>query len=231
MPFVGADALSLGISLDKIMAKKIFMAEGIPTPRFMELKSIDGLDHLDHLKFPLFVKPVAQGSSVGITKVKKASGLRRAVDYAFRFDTAVMIEKGVDRAREIVCGVLGSASGAAASVTGEVVPKGSHEFYDYEAKYAPGGSIHTLPAKIPPAVAAEAMRLSELAHAALGCRGVSRTDFRYDDTEGKQRLIVLETNTQPGMTPTNGAQTDYRYSFFQCHIENPPSTTRLCPVT
>jgi D-alanine-D-alanine ligase len=77
------------------------------------------------------------------------------------------------------------------------------EFYDYEAKYAPGGSIHTLPARIPAHVATEAMRLAERAHAALGCRGVSRTDFRYDDTAGKHRLIVLETNTQPGMTPTS----------------------------
>ena len=83
----------------------------------------------------------------------------------------------------------------------EIVPK--TEFYDYDAKYAEGGSVHVVPAKIPGAVTDEAMRLSEQAHAALGCRGVSRTDFRYDDTAGKHRLILLEVNTQPGMTPTS----------------------------
>ena len=77
------------------------------------------------------------------------------------------------------------------------------EFYDYEAKYASGGSTHTLPAKIPDAIAKEAMRISEQAHAALGCRGVSRTDLRFDDTGTKPRLVLLETNTQPGMTPTS----------------------------
>ena len=77
------------------------------------------------------------------------------------------------------------------------------EFYDYEAKYAPGGSDHVIPAKLSRAVTEEAMRLAERAHEALGCRGVSRTDFRYDDTRAQNRLIVLETNTQPGMTPTS----------------------------
>jgi D-alanine-D-alanine ligase len=83
----------------------------------------------------------------------------------------------------------------------EIVPK--TPFYDYEAKYAAGGSQHVVPAKLSAAVTEEAMRLAERAHAALGCRGVSRTDFRYDDTEGRSRLIVLEVNTQPGMTPTS----------------------------
>ena len=76
-------------------------------------------------------------------------------------------------------------------------------FYDYDAKYAPGGSEHVVPAKIPDIIRQEAMALAERAHAALGCRGVSRTDFRYDDTIGRNRLIVLEVNTQPGMTSTS----------------------------
>jgi D-alanine-D-alanine ligase len=76
-------------------------------------------------------------------------------------------------------------------------------FYDYEAKYAAGGSRHVLPAQIPAAIADEAKRLAVLAHDVLGCRGVTRTDFRYDDTGAKHRLVALETNTQPGMTPTS----------------------------
>ena len=77
------------------------------------------------------------------------------------------------------------------------------EFYDYEAKYAPGGSKHILPAQVPQKAAEEAMALAVAAHQALGCRGVTRTDFRYDDTGAKHRMILLETNTQPGMTPTS----------------------------
>jgi D-alanine-D-alanine ligase len=79
----------------------------------------------------------------------------------------------------------------------------SLEFYDYEAKYAAGGSRHTIPADVPSGVSEKAMRLAVRAHEALGCRGVTRTDFRYDDTAGNSRLIALETNTQPGMTPTS----------------------------
>jgi D-alanine-D-alanine ligase len=99
--------------------------------------------------------------------------------------------------RELTVAVMGSRGLA---VT-EIVPK--TQFYDYEAKYADGGSVHVVPAKLSPQVTEEAMRLAERAHAALGCRGVSRTDFRYDDTGGNNRLIVLEVNTQPGMTPTS----------------------------
>jgi D-alanine-D-alanine ligase len=83
----------------------------------------------------------------------------------------------------------------------EIVPRTN--FYDYEAKYAEGGSTHVLPAKVSTEVAAEAMRLALSAHRALGCRGVSRADFRFDDTESRNRLVLLEVNTQPGMTPTS----------------------------
>ena len=108
----------------------------------------------------------------------------------------MMIEEFVP-GRELTVAVMGTRALAVTEITTNL------EFYDYEAKYAAGGSMHTLPAKIPDAVADEAMRLAERAHAALGCRGVSRTDFRYDDTQGKHRLVILETNTQPGMTPTS----------------------------
>jgi D-alanine-D-alanine ligase len=108
----------------------------------------------------------------------------------------MMVEEFVP-GRELTVAVMGTRALAVTEITTNL------EFYDYEAKYAAGGSVHTLPAKIPAAVAEEAMRLAERAHAALGCRGVSRTDFRYDDTAGKHRLVVLEVNTQPGMTPTS----------------------------
>jgi D-alanine-D-alanine ligase len=91
--------------------------------------------------------------------------------------------------------------GTRALAVTEIVPK--TKFYDYEAKYATGGSDHVVPAQLPPQIAKQTMELAVRAHEALGCRGVSRTDFRYDDTKGQNRLIVLEVNTQPGMTPTS----------------------------
>jgi D-alanine-D-alanine ligase len=107
-----------------------------------------------------------------------------------------MVEEYVP-GRELTVAVMGNKALAVTEIVANT------QFYDYEAKYAPGGSDHIVPAKIPDADTAEAMRLAELAHASLGCRGASRTDFRYDDTGGKARLIALEVNTQPGMTPTS----------------------------
>jgi D-alanine-D-alanine ligase len=108
----------------------------------------------------------------------------------------MMVEEYVP-GRELTVAVMGGKALGVTEITTGL------EFYDYEAKYSEGGSIHILPAKVPEAVAKEAMRLAEAAHAALGCRGVSRTDLRFDDTGSKPRLVLLETNTQPGMTPTS----------------------------
>jgi D-alanine-D-alanine ligase len=108
----------------------------------------------------------------------------------------MMVEEYVP-GRELTVAVMG---GKALAVT-EIVPKTA--FYDYEAKYASGGSDHVVPAKVPSAISDEAKRFAERAHEALGCRGVTRTDFRYDDSRGRERLVVLEINTQPGMTPTS----------------------------
>ena len=104
--------------------------------------------------------------------------------------------------RELTVAVMGGKDNEvrALDVT-EILPKTA--FYDYDAKYAPGGSEHVVPANIPDAIRHECMALAERAHVALGCRGVTRTDFRYDDTEGRGRIVVLEVNTQPGMTPTS----------------------------
>jgi D-alanine-D-alanine ligase len=108
----------------------------------------------------------------------------------------MMVEEYVP-GRELTVAVMGGKALGVTEITTGL------EFYDYEAKYSDGGSKHTLPAKIPDAVTKEAMRLAEAAHVALGCRGVSRTDLRFDDTGAKPRLVLLETNTQPGMTPTS----------------------------
>jgi D-alanine-D-alanine ligase len=110
----------------------------------------------------------------------------------------VMVEPFV-AGKELAVTVLGEKSGPRALTITDITP--TKGFYDYEAKYAPGGSRHVLPAELPPAVFEKALRQAELAHAAMGCRGVSRSDFRYDDV--KDDLVLLEVNTQPGMTPTS----------------------------
>jgi D-alanine-D-alanine ligase len=147
---------------------------------------------------PYVIKPVNEGSSVGVYIIRKGdnrppSELTKA---EWNLTDAMMIEEYVP-GRELTVAVMGDKALGVTEITTDL------EFYDYEAKYAAGGSRHVLPAKIPKNVASDAMRLSVLAHQALGCRGVTRTDFRYDDTGSKHRLIALETNTQPGMTPTS----------------------------
>jgi len=143
---------------------------------------------------------VAQGSSVGVSKVKRPAGLRQAVLNAFRFDSAVMIEKGIDRAREIVCGVLGSGGGAKASVTGEVVPKGRHEFFDYEAKSLDDdGMDFLLPAPLSPEVSGRLRNFAVKIFLALGGSGLARVDF-FADPKDEKKIYFCEINTLPGFT-------------------------------
>jgi D-alanine-D-alanine ligase len=148
---------------------------------------------------PYVVKPVAEGSSVGVHIVTEArNGPPRIIlEQREIFGDQVMVERFIP-GRELTCAVMGNV---ALGVI-DIVSKGS--WYDYEAKYAPGGSQHILPADIPPDIYRKVQRYSLEAHQALGCRGVSRSDFRLDDAPGQEpELILLETNTQPGMTGTS----------------------------
>ena len=142
------------------------------------------------------VKPNAEGSSVGVFLVFEGANSppQELAQASWTYGEAVMIEPYV-AGKELAAAVMGER---ALAVT-EIVPRTG--FYDYEAKYGEGGSAHVLPAPIPPMIAQKAMRMAEQAHAALGCRGVTRSDFRYDDI--KDVLVLLEVNTQPGMTPTS----------------------------
>ena len=150
---------------------------------------------------PYVVKPVAEGSSVGVVVVRPGANAPGALvlDGGVDPDEVVMVERYV-AGRELTCGVIGSF------VTDviEIVPREDLPYYDFTAKYAPGGSRHELPAKISPDVYQSIRKLTLLAHQALGCRGVSRADFRFDDTPGGTgELVCLEVNTQPGMTATS----------------------------
>jgi D-alanine-D-alanine ligase len=195
IPYTHSGVLASALAMHKERAKAAFRAAGVPVVKSVVADRRDASErHL--LPPPYVVKPVSEGSSVGVFIIRQGDNrppgeLGRA---DWELGDEVMVEEYVP-GRELTAAVMGDR---ALAVT-EIVPKTA--FYDYDAKYAPGGSEHVVPAKIPDSVTQEALALAERAHAALGCRGVSRTDFRYDDSKG--RLIVLEVNTQPGMTPTS----------------------------
>jgi D-alanine-D-alanine ligase len=196
IPYSHSGVLASALAMRKDFAKTLFRAAGIPVaddllaPRVAAAKS-----HL--MPPPYVVKPIAEGSSVGVFIVTEAHPHPPQELYRedWPFGEMVMIERYIP-GKELTCAVLGDR---ALDVI-EIVP--STRFYDYEAKYAAGGSKHLLPAQILPNVYQEVRRLSLAAHNALGCRGVSRADFRYDD-RGTGELVCLEVNTQPGMTETS----------------------------
>ncbi|MDY6924424.1 MAG: D-alanine--D-alanine ligase [Pseudomonadota bacterium] len=198
IPYTHSGVLASAITMDKDKTKSILRAAGVLVPGgglFDRHEVARG--HV--IPPPYIVKPNAEGSSVGVYLVPEGAPPQAAVGADdWTYGDQVMVEPYI-RGKELAVAVIGETSGPRALTVTDITPvKG---FYDYEAKYAPGGSVHQLPADLPPAVFEAAMRESELAHAALGCRGVSRSDFRYDDLNDV--LVLLEVNTQPGMTPTS----------------------------
>ncbi len=198
IPYSHSGVAASAMAMQKDLAKIVFRANGIPTPGGMVVsRGAAAKAHV--LERPYVLKPVNEGSSVGVFIVTKAhehppQELTRA---DWEFGDMVLAEPFI-AGKELTCAVMGEE---ALGVI-EIVP--TARFYDYEAKYAPGGSTHLLPAPISPFVYQEVRRLAVAAHRALGCRGVSRADFRWDDTaEGTGGLVCLEVNTQPGMTETS----------------------------
>ena len=197
IPYTHSGVLASALAMHKQRAKDVFRAEGLPIVKSIVVDRREAAaQHL--MEPPYVVKPVNEGSSVGVFIIRKGDNRPpEALGTAeWHLSSEMMVEEFVP-GRELTVAVLGGKALAVTEITTKLA------FYDYEAKYAEGGSTHALPAAIPAKVAGEAMRLAERAHAALGCRGCTRTDFRYDDTEGKHRLVLLEVNTQPGMTPTS----------------------------
>ena len=139
-----------------------------------------------------------EGSSIGVEIMREGGNRRAALAAAWRFGAAAMVEEYIP-GRELTVAVMGERALAVTEITA------AHgEFYDYEAKYADGGSRHVIPAPVHPDIYSRAMDVALAAHRALGCRGATRSDFRYDDTAGEPgRLVLLEVNTQPGLTPTS----------------------------
>ena len=195
IPYTHCDVLASALAMDKVKAKAVMAAAGVPVPGGRLYDRFEAAR--DHVMAPPYVvKPNAQGSSVGVFMVfEGANGPpQELIQPGWTLGDEVLIEPYI-RGFELAVAVM---DGKALTVT-EIVPRAG--FYDYDAKYGEGGSSHVVPARIPDAVAARAKAFAELAHAALGCRGVTRSDLRYDDIN--DLLVLLEVNTQPGMTPTS----------------------------
>ena len=192
IPYTHSGVLASALAMDKARAKQVFAAEGLPV---VESLIADAADvQARHVMAPPYVvKPNNEGSSVGIYIV--AEGANAPPVLAAGMPGRVMVEAYVP-GRELTVTVMGDR---ALGVT-DIVTDG---WYDYDAKYKPGGSRHVLPADVPPAVHDACCEAAVRAHAALGCRGVSRADFRWDEARGVEGLVILEINTQPGMTPTS----------------------------
>jgi len=190
--YTGSGALGSGIAMDKDVSKRLFREAGVPTAEWRMAPLAAGAAG-KALGWPIVVKPSKQGSTVGLTVVKRQEDFERAVAFASEYDDEVMLERFIP-GRELTVGVL---EGRALAV-GEIIPK--HEIFDYECKYTPGMSEEIFPADLPPAVTAECQRLGLLAHQTLKLGGYSRVDFRLTP-EGE--LLCLEANTLPGMTSTS----------------------------
>lgn len=198
IPYTHSGVLSSALAMDKEKSKAVLRAAGVVVPGggLFDRHEVASRHVIEP---PYVVKPNAEGSSVGVYLIRDGAN-RPAVEVGapdWAYGEQVMVEPYI-AGKELCVTVIGEASPRALTVTDITPTKG---FYDYEAKYAPGGSRHVLPAVLPAHVFETALRESELAHAALGCRGVTRSDFRYD--EDKDELVLLEVNTQPGMTPTS----------------------------
>ncbi len=198
VPYSHSGVLASAVAMQKDLAKILFRAAGVPTPGGLVVsRSVAAKEHV--LERPYVLKPVSEGSSVGVFIVTEAHEYppQELTREDWAFGEMVLAEPFIP-GKELTCAVMGEdALGVI-----EIVP--TARFYDYEAKYAPGGSRHLLPAPISPIVYQEVRRMALAAHRALGCRGVSRADFRWDDSaEGTGGLVCLEVNTQPGMTETS----------------------------
>ena len=191
IPYTHSGVLASALAMDKVKTKEVYRAAGLPVVESV-LATREEVEAGHVLPAPYVVKPYNEGSSVGVYIVREGSNAPRL---AASMPAVVMVETYAP-GRELSVSVMGDR---ALAVT-DIITDG---WYDYDAKYKPGGSRHELPANMPAEVTAACLDYASRAHLALGCRGLSRTDMRWDDSRGVDGIILLETNTQPGMTPTS----------------------------
>jgi D-alanine-D-alanine ligase len=199
IPYTHSGVLASALAMHKERAKVIMKAAGIPVPDGILAHRREVAErHL--LPPPYVVKPVNEGSSVGVIIVRedRSHPPQELLREDWAFGDQVLVEKYIP-GRELTCAVMGDKALGVIDIR-----PATGAFYDYDAKYAKGGSIHVLPAELSPNIYQQVQELALTAHQALGCRGVSRADLRYDDTPGGTgALVVLEVNTQPGLTETS----------------------------
>jgi len=200
IPYTHSGVLASALAMNKAQAKIVLAAAGIPVAESIVVSRSEAAKR--HIMPPPYVvKPVAEGSSVGVFIVREdhRHPPQELTSAEWKLDGLMMVERYV-AGRELTCAAMGDR---ALGVI-EILPAEGLAFYDYEAKYATGGSRHVLPAEISPKIYELVQKLTLKAHQALGCRGVSRADFRFDDRpQGTGELVCLEVNTQPGMTATS----------------------------
>ena len=192
IPYTHSGVLASSLAMNKPMSKQIYRLAGLPTPRYW---TVDGPEEVQDTgaTVPYVIKPVDEGSSIGVVLVENADcQLPSDLD---KYRGRLMVEDYI-AGHELTVSVLGDRPLAITQII-------SSDWYDYRAKYSDGGSRHVLPADIPTDIVALIMDQALTAHRIIGCRGLSRSDFRWDETRGIEGVFLLETNTQPGMTPTS----------------------------
>lgn len=198
IPYTHSGVLASALAMDKHQAKIMLKAAGVPvTDHVLAGRAEVGRSHV--MQPPYVVKPVADGSSVGvfIVKADRSHPPQEILGEDWKGGEMLMVERYIP-GRELTCAVMGDVALGVTEIVTDLA------FYNYEAKYAAGGSKHVIPANIQPKIYDKVQKMALKAHAALGCRGVSRTDFRFNDRAGEDgELVCLEINTQPGMTETS----------------------------
>jgi D-alanine-D-alanine ligase len=200
VPYVGPGVFASAAAMDKEFTKKLLAAEGLSVGRWQVVRRRDPVDvgAVEHLGLPAFVKPARAGSSVGITKITDWAQLPDALETAFEHDDKVLVEAAV-AGREVECGVLEGVNGAPeASLPAEIRLIGTHDWYDFEAKYLDDACEFDIPAHLPPHVTAALRQAACTAFVALDCAGLARVDFFVTPDE---QVVVNEVNTMPGFTP------------------------------
>lgn len=201
IPYQGSGVLGSALAMDKNLAKTMYKLHGLPVANWeMALRHeiADPQRLLETLRLPLVIKPVRQGSSIGMSIVRERDELSAALALAFSHDNEVMVEEFV-AGREITVGVIGNDELVALPLV-EIIPDEQYAFFDYEAKYKPGATKEVCPAEVSEDIRKKAQEYGKTAHRALELRGYSRTDMIVS---GSGDIYILETNTIPGMTPTS----------------------------
>jgi len=213
IPYQGSGVLGSALAMDKNLAKTLYRLHGLPVAAWI-MAGPDDVEHpariFERLQLPLVVKPIRQGSSIGMSIVKEEGKLSAALTHAFQHDSEVMVEEFIS-GREITVGVLGNDNPAALPLV-EIIPGAQYDFFDYEAKYKAGATREVCPAEFSDTIRERAQGYALTAHQALRLRGCSRTDMIVREED----IFILETNTIPGMTPTSllpQAAVQYGLSF------------------